>query len=618
MVLICLATIKLQAQDSVLLNETVILSDRFTSFSSSQITTAPDSIFKKINALRNLQDVLAEQSQVFVKNYGAGNIATASLRGTGAEHTAIVWNGINLQSPILGQVDLSIIPFSATDNISIRLGGNGALYGSGAIGGAIHLDNKPLFQKSLQTEIAFQGGNAERFNEMFGVSFGNKTTSYKFHFIQQNAENNFSYKNSFIAGSPLMTLKHARTELSALFGNAWFKSKNSNTGFHLWIQNANRQIPPGLSTVNTGAEQHDQSIRISVDQVYYKHHNQFSWRAAYLDDKINYSDSLRSLQSNTSSKSLITEVEYKFNLSNLLTGNIGVNNTYNTAIGASYSKVEMNRTALFTSLEYKSNNSKFTLGGSLRSEVINESFLPIIPEIHSTYKLNKSIVILASLSRSYRIPTFNEKNWNPGGNPNLKSESGLNAEFSVNHNFQHNTMSLSGGFTCFGRDISNWILWVPTGSYWSPENILKVRTLGLEWRETLMITLNRNSSLKGIISINSISSKIINSSNTSQLPYIPRITHQYAIIYLYKVLTVSYTHTYTGMRYLDYNNVTALPSFQVANLRLNTQFSYKKLNLNLFTEITNLYNASYTVIPDRIMPGRLFSIGINLNHLYEK
>ena len=99
---------------------------------------------------QNLADLLSRQSDVFIKSYGLGSLATTSLRGGGASHTAVIWNGFSLQSPMNGQLDLSLLPVFFFDEVEVQYGGSAALYGSGAVGGAIHLDNQIDFEKGLR------------------------------------------------------------------------------------------------------------------------------------------------------------------------------------------------------------------------------------------------------------------------------------------------------------------------------------------------------------------------------------------------------------------------------------------------------------------------------------
>jgi len=95
--------------DTLYLDETEIISfqyDRNTPVSSREIDTLVKS---ELNHL-SLAELLSAHTPVFVKAYGKGTLATASFRGTAASHTKVLWNGFEINSPMLGQVDLSLVP----------------------------------------------------------------------------------------------------------------------------------------------------------------------------------------------------------------------------------------------------------------------------------------------------------------------------------------------------------------------------------------------------------------------------------------------------------------------------------------------------------------------------
>ena len=64
---------------------------------------------------RSLSQLLIQHSPVFIKTYGPGGTASASFRGTTSSHTLVLWNGFQLNSPTLGEVDFSMIPVFFTD-----------------------------------------------------------------------------------------------------------------------------------------------------------------------------------------------------------------------------------------------------------------------------------------------------------------------------------------------------------------------------------------------------------------------------------------------------------------------------------------------------------------------
>ena len=114
----------------------------------------------------NLSELLSKYSGLNVRSYGPSGLATASLRGTGSNHTAVFWEGINVQSSMNGSLDLTLVPTSFVDEVAVQYGGAGSLFGSGTLGGAIHLTS--------DAPATALGGNSQVYQQ-FG-SFGHRYT----------------------------------------------------------------------------------------------------------------------------------------------------------------------------------------------------------------------------------------------------------------------------------------------------------------------------------------------------------------------------------------------------------------------------------------------------------
>src|SRR4051812_12993113 len=92
------------------LKEVIVTSNRLVNFSAGTKVNDIDSLALAQHNSTNLADLLADESPVFIKSYGLGSLATTSFRGGSANHTAILWNGFNINSPMNGQLDLSLVP----------------------------------------------------------------------------------------------------------------------------------------------------------------------------------------------------------------------------------------------------------------------------------------------------------------------------------------------------------------------------------------------------------------------------------------------------------------------------------------------------------------------------
>src|SRR5690606_5662237 len=45
---------------------------------------------------QTLSELISRKSPIYFKNYGQGMLSTVSFRGTSSNHTAVLWNGINI------------------------------------------------------------------------------------------------------------------------------------------------------------------------------------------------------------------------------------------------------------------------------------------------------------------------------------------------------------------------------------------------------------------------------------------------------------------------------------------------------------------------------------------
>ena len=100
-------------------------------------------IMKRLQTV-SLSQLLIQHSPVFIKTYGPGGTSSASFRGTTASHTLVLWNGLQINSPFLGEVDFSTIPVFFTDEVSLQWGSKTSA-NSGGLGGVVNVANRQKF-----------------------------------------------------------------------------------------------------------------------------------------------------------------------------------------------------------------------------------------------------------------------------------------------------------------------------------------------------------------------------------------------------------------------------------------------------------------------------------------
>jgi len=99
----------------------------------------------------------------------AGRSAFASIRGAAPDQVLVLLDGVEVNSPNVGQFDFANLTTDNLDRIEIVRGSGGALYGSEAIGGVINV----LSQRGegpLQVSVSGEAGTAATHREVASVS----------------------------------------------------------------------------------------------------------------------------------------------------------------------------------------------------------------------------------------------------------------------------------------------------------------------------------------------------------------------------------------------------------------------------------------------------------------
>lgn len=606
--------------DSIkVLKEFTIEAPRVSAFSPGLKTTRFDSVTLAQYGQQNLSDLLAGESPIFMKSYGLGSLASSSFRGGGAFHTAVVWNGISINNPINGQLDLALIPLSTSDQVRIQYGGGSVLFGSGAISGIVHLINNPEFNKGNTAEINLQAGSYEDFRENVNLQISKSRIVSSLKLANTNARNNFPYRNAFSSVDTLVHQSNAALNSQSVISENKFKINRYQTlSLNAWIQNTNREIPPTMLQQQSRASQRDLALRITPEWKI-EHKKQIIFvRAAWLREKLIYADPDASLEETTNTEQFVAEAETKIQVSKNHLVNAGLHYTYSTASHLNYpTNPRQNREAAFASWLFSSNNNLFNASISARAELLNKDFVPFTYSAGTNYRIWKWLNWRANFSKNYRIPTFNDLYWVPGGNPNLKPEEGLAGETGLELNSGGKMLKYSAEATVFTRNTENWIMWLPGAWLWGPQNIMHVWSRGLETSQTITLYSGKTTMsltiMTSYVRSTNTKSKVENDNSVNrQLIYTPMYSGSGKLSVFYKKLAFSYRHNYIGYRYTSSDNTQFLEPFDLGSIHFAYSFNIPSGILGLQCQVHNIWNEAYQVISNRPMPGINFNFGIQL------
>ena len=606
------------------LNVVEVSTSRLILFSNANKSETLDSALLDRYTSSNLADILLNESQIFIKSYGLGSLASSSFRGSGANHTSVLWNGFNLQSPMNGIIDLSLIPANFMNNVAIQYGGAGALWGTGAVGGSIHLSNFSENNKGLTVATTSSFGSFSDKQQQVNAEFSKKRLISSLKVFNHDAKNDFPFINSAQYGKPQQKQTNAELKEYGFLQENYFTINNyQKINTRLWYQSNDRNIPPSMTQNISVSNQKDEFYRATAEWQRVKEKLTLLIRAAYFDEFLSFSDSLINIENKSRTKVFISEGETRFSISKYDLLNIGVNNTYSEAITKDYvENAHQNRTAVFASYKLHSKNNNWDVVLSARQEFIENKTIPLAPSIGIKGKIFRHFYIKANAAKHYRIPTFNDLYWAQGGNPNLLPENGWSEEASLEHLYNLKKVSWELSATAFNRNIDNWIIWLPNNyGIWSPENILTVWSRGLEYKAKINFRKNKfNFQLSGlynyILSTNEKASTANDASLDKQLIYVPIQNVQGSMTVVYRGTMINYTQIYTGYRYTLSDNSKYLKPYSVANIQVSQTFLIGTSKIKVFAQFNNLWNETYQVLAYRAMP--LFNYQIGLSMLFNQ
>ncbi|HEY5916169.1 MAG TPA: TonB-dependent receptor plug domain-containing protein, partial [Chryseolinea sp.] len=433
------------------------------------------------NEVMTASDKLINETSFYFKTYGNNQLSTIALRGSSASQTAVLWNGININAPTLGQTDFSLIPLFLFDEVSIRYGSASPLYGSDAIGGSILIGQRePLFKKNFDATLYQQFGSFGKFATGIKATYGNERWEFRTKFFRSVIDNDFTFNSPAVGFSK--TQNHAAVENYGVDQQIYFKISESQriSAEGMYTYNF-REIQPAVTNDDANETLLDRNVRLSLNYQNDSRIGILSVTTGYVVSDQDYKDDV---VSNVESKQLtaLVSVDKGLNPKNNL--RYGLNYSHYSASSENFtSEVSENRYDAFISFRHALSQF-WLLNANLRQSFYAGRYAPFAPSLGSEFQVlhkdDNKIAVRAQVARGYRVPTLNDRYWVPGGNPDVLPEDALHVETGINWSRKVDTWSYSIDGTIYKTWISDMIVWVPSGNLWSPTNFQKVQLYGAE------------------------------------------------------------------------------------------------------------------------------------------
>jgi vitamin B12 transporter len=607
-------------EDTIRIKEVVISSRPVTSdfpgFKKTDIDTA---ILKNYNHI-SLGELLTVSSQLFIKSYGSGGSATSSIRGTGASHTQVSWNGINISNPMLGQTDFSLINSGMIDNVQVSIGGASLDIGCGGIGGIINLENKPSWTKKTQFSVNPGIGSFGKYYLLAGLKTGNDRFQSVTRTDFKYSENNFPYLNTEIASEPVWdTWKNSQVLNKDFLQEFYFKKNNDTYSARLWYQAADRNLPGSMLILSgaAGEKQYDESLRSMLSCYSDRKKADYFVTAAWLYNRLDYVNPQASIQSQNQSNSFVVKGGFETKVLKGTTLKILLNNELDIIKSNNYRNKAVGNIATMTAMVQRRAGNRFA-STLLLSETIDNNKL-LIPDFSAGIEFRmfpaQDHFIRSGIARTSRIPSMNDRYWNPGGNENLRNEYAYmyDLAYKISHRISP-FIYISAELGCFRNLVRDMVQWHPGEySYWIADNLKRVNTSGFESAFSFIYSQN-SLSLKlnaGYTYIKAVSGSTETEPATdSQLMYIPKNQANGSMILEYRNFYSVFITSFTGRRYITVDNSGFLPAYSVSNIVFGTRIPVGNTLFDFNLRIENIFNISYQTIAYYPQPGRSYNLSL--------
>ncbi|PQJ33560.1 hypothetical protein BSZ35_02170 [Salinibacter sp. 10B] len=559
----------------------------------------------------SVADALEARAALYVRRYGAHGLATPALRGTGASQTALLLNGQSMSNPQLGHLDLSLLPTVLLRSVEVMHGPASPLHGSDGLGGAIHLHTlRP--QSSVQVRGTLHAG-------AFGARGGSllvggplsKSTSVLLAADYQSTDGDFPYLDEGHFPPQTVRRKNADRVQHSVFGSVESQGDTHRFRVSGWAGWSERGLPPASSTAPTHERQWDTQLRL------------------WAEDRIPMGDGTLTLQGMTQH----TRIRYTNPAQELdqtgrtwthsldATGRTPVTDHWTTVGGVSGSIAQAfhprldapaHQERLSAFAEGTGRYSRLRLYPALRADTYwmpgGQTRMAFNPRLGLNWPPVPSwptLRLKAQIGRAFRVPTFNDRYWEPGGNPDLRPERSWGGDLGlwIDHSRGHVEL------TTFGHRRQDQIVWRPTGNgYWAPVNVGRVRALGSElsgawgWMPTPNTTLDVGFKYTFTDARNRSTPR--SSSYNERVRYVPRDQMKVYSTVSWGPAALTINARYTGRRPLTSDGRQFLNAHVLTRTRLQLEHSLSDVRFALSVDIENVFDTDYRSIGNHPMPPR--------------
>lgn len=544
-----------------------------------------------------------------------------ALRGFTPQSVLVLMDGVAM-NPDGGSVDLSTVSLATVDRIDVYTSGAASRFGANALGGAINVisRNSNMTKPSLSAGSQFgsyslrQGDVDAELPSLFGADL-------LFSYDYSQAKNDYSYEHPY-QGKQERANNYERT-YSAFASLRPHNLRNLN--LQTRISNSRQGIPGAVFQESPGASA---SRKNAVHSAGYST-TDFDLTASYRELRQTFSDRGGFISYDKDYLQVARQLHSEYRLVPLkgIDAALGSDivsesffNTDNAAPQRSLPAVSRKSESAYASIRMQRSIRALSLISESRARldrIDDDSEVSPFTSIGLSFDLPVKVGADASYSESYRIPPIDALFWRGDvfseSNPELRPENAINRELNISAAY-HRSINIDLRHTWFESDVRDLITWRRQfdGKY-KPVNVDQSRLSGRE------LTVNL-ATKNGLLDVGYTRQRL-NAINLSQsggyygmvVPFKPDQTERFSLDLDLKRARLEYAYSYTGVRQIREANTKALPGYALHDFSLEIPVSVFSSQFLLKAGVYNFTNMKYELLERMPMPGRSFTVGLNIN-----
>lgn len=551
-----------------------------------------------IEALRRLP-------AVFLKSYGgAGSLHSLSSNGGATAHTTVLLDGITLNSPQNGQLNLSLIPLDLIGEIEYVPHGGFATHTSTGLSGVVNLSpSEPA------TGVAYTTGSFGRqelrasllLGELLSLRIGavDYAGDFPYYFREQKhrRQNNEFHQRYALLDSRL----------------SWLRRGNFNV--RLWLVENRKGVPGQIWSPNHDSRQWDKWYLLTATRRWSRASSQHHLRLYRHESYERYIDPRLAIAS-----------RHRLAVS-----------------GLQYEKTIVHREWLATFARYELRNETLNSTDAMhhglwRLDYAHQLLLQpwqgisLLPIVHLSVRPDAAFAVTGDIAfqfhpqnnkcvfesvtvlagKNIRYPTFNDLYWEPGGNPDLESETAVTRGIKTSWQFGPQIHAVINSVHIRYRDL---IKWSPEhDGLWRPRNISVATSTSLTaqadfrlFEDRLRIELGWDEVITRNLEHGSHYGKPLRFAPRHTAKLLAEINIPTGCRLMLQVLAIS--SYLTAYNYPDDN---AQPPVVTCNARIYRQFLLRGAAATIALGIKNILDHRYEFIPGYPEQGRSINLTIDL------